>query len=60
MNKEHKIKMKKFPTFAVIVFVFAMLWLLTDLNIIPRIDVPWLPLILGIIALGWIINRFRD
>lgn len=50
---------RKFPTFAVIVLVFALIWLLTDLNIIPKINVPWLPLILAIIALGWIINRFR-
>jgi len=52
--------MRKFPTFAVIVLVFALVWLLTDIGVIPKIDVPWLPLILGIIALGWIINRFRD
>ena len=50
---------KKFPTFAVIVFVFALVWLLTDLGVIPKINVPWFPLILAIIALGWIINRFR-
>ena len=51
---------RKFPTFAIIVFIFAIVWLLTDLEVIPRIDWPWLPLVLAIIALGWIFDRFRS
>jgi hypothetical protein len=48
---------KRFPTLATIVFVFAVFWLLSELGILT-IDIPWLPLILAIIALGWIVNRF--
>jgi len=53
-----KYKMKRrFPTFALLVLVFAVIWLLKDLGVIV-IDVPWVPVILIIIALGMIINRF--
>ncbi len=52
--------MRRFPTFAVIVFVFALIWLLTDLGLIPNVDIPWLPLILLIVAFGWIINRLKN
>ena len=46
---------KKFPTLAVIVLLFAIFWLLKELNIF-RADVPWLPVILLVIAVGWIVN----
>ena len=46
-----KYKMKRrFPTFALLVLVFAVIWLLKDLGVIV-IDVPWVPVILIIIAL---------
>jgi len=48
---------RKFPTFAFIVFIFALVWLLKDLRIIS-INVPWIPVVLGVIALGMIINRY--
>jgi len=50
---------KTFPTLAIIVLVFAVAWLLSELNYL-KIDVPWLPIILIIISLGWIFNRFSD
>lgn len=50
-------KKKGFPTFAAIVLVAAVLWLLSDLGLIG-FDIPWFPLIIGIIALGWIANYY--
>lgn len=47
---------KRFPTFALIVLVFAVVWLLKDLGMI-NIGVPWIPAILIIVAIGMIINR---
>lgn len=49
---------KKFPTFAFIVLIFAVIWLLKDLRIIS-INVPWIPVILGVIAIGMIANRYN-
>lgn len=50
----------KFPTLAMIILVFAVIWLITDLGYL-NINIPWLPLALIIISLGWIFNRFsRD
>ena len=48
---------KKFPTISVIMLVIGILWLLTEIDII-KIDVPWIPVILIIISLGWIINHY--
>ncbi|MBT3642915.1 hypothetical protein HN604_03545 [archaeon] len=47
-----------FPTFAVIVLIFGIVWLLKELNILA-INVPWLPVLVIIISLGWIFNRFN-
>jgi len=49
--------MKKFPTFGVIVLVLGVLWLLSDLHVIS-FGIPWLPIILIIVAIGWIVNRY--
>lgn len=46
---------KRFPTFAVVLLAIAFAWLLNDLNII-KINIPWIPLVLIIVALGMIIN----
>jgi len=48
---------KNFPTFAVIVLIFSLAWLLTELGFM-RINIPWLPIIFMIIAMGWIVNRY--
>ena len=49
---------KGFPTFAVIVLVLAVLWILGDIGILT-VNVPWFPVILAIIAIGWIIDSLR-
>ena len=47
----------KFPTLAVILLVIGLAWLLNDVAIIT-INIPWIPVILIIIAIGMIFNRF--
>ncbi|MEK6849945.1 MAG: hypothetical protein AABX85_00025 [Nanoarchaeota archaeon] len=47
----------KFPILAVILLVIGLSWLLNDLNIIS-IDIPWIPVIIIVIAIGMIFNRF--
>ena len=46
-----------FPTFAVIVLVYGLIWFLSDIGIIT-VNIPWLPLILIIVATGWIVNHY--
>ncbi len=48
----------KFPVLAVILLVFAIVWLLSELRIL-LIDIPWVPAVLILIAIGLIYNRFR-
>ena len=52
-----RLKMNRFPTFAAIVLVIGIFWLLSDLGILV-VDVPWWPVILIVIAIGWIVNRY--
>jgi hypothetical protein len=47
----------KFPTFAVILLVVGVLWLLSEIGVIT-VAIPWWPVILIIIALGWIVNAY--
>ncbi|MDP7520824.1 MAG: hypothetical protein QF567_01165 [Candidatus Pacearchaeota archaeon] len=47
---------KRFPTFAWFLLIVGVLWLLTDLNVIT-IDIPWIPIIVIVIAIGWIRNK---
>lgn len=47
---------KKFPIFAFILLIFAIAWLLNELGYL-RINIPWVPVILIIIAVGMIFNR---
>lgn len=49
----------KFPTLALIVLIFALVWFFSELYGI-YVNVPWLPLILIIVSLGWIFNRFNN
>ena len=46
----------KFPTFAVILLVIAVIWFISDLGYIT-IDIPWIPLVIAIIAIGMILNK---
>jgi hypothetical protein len=48
----------KFPMLAVILLVVAVVWLLSSLNLIT-IDIPWIPVVLIIVAIGMIANRYR-
>jgi len=52
-------KKDKFPTFAIILLVIGIVWLLNETKIIA-INLPWIPLVLIVIAIGMIINRFLD
>ena len=49
---------KGFPTFAVILLVLAVLWLLTEIDVLT-INIPWLPIIIAIIAIGMIVNKYQ-
>jgi len=50
-------KMKgKFPTLAVILLIFGVVWLITELGYLT-INIPWTPIIVVIIAIGMIFNR---
>ena len=48
---------KKFPTLAVILLAVGIIWLFTELNIIT-INIPWIPIVLIIVAVGLIVNRY--
>ncbi len=50
-------KEDKFPTVAVILLVVGVVWLLSDLGVIT-VSIPWWPVILIIVAISWIINRY--
>jgi len=52
-------KKRKFPTFAVILLVVGLAWLLNELKVIA-INIPWVPLVLVIVAVGMIVNRYRE
>jgi len=47
---------KRFPMFAVILLIFAVAWLLEELGYFA-INLPWIPVILIVVAVGMIINR---
>ena len=49
--------MKKFPTLAVILLLTGIIWLLNDLQILV-LDIPWIPIVLIIVAIGMMVNRY--
>ena len=49
---------QKFPILAVILLVFALAWFFSELGYFT-IDIPWIPVIVVIIAIGMIANRYR-
>ena len=59
-KKEVKRKMAKtrFPVLAVILLIFAVVWILNDTGIF-LINIPWIPVILAIVAIGMILNRYN-
>lgn len=50
-----------FPTFPVLLFVIAVLWLFSDLGIIT-FEIPWWPVVLIVLSLSWIVKfySFRE
>jgi len=52
-------KKEVFPAFAIGVFILAILWILGDLGVIT-IKIPWFPIIIGVVALGAIINFYAN
>lgn len=48
----------KFPVLAVILLLFGFAWALSELSILI-IDIPWIPVILIVIAIGMIVNRYN-
>ena len=48
---------KAFPTFAVVILVLAILWILAETGVITA-KIPWFPVILAVIAIGWIIDHY--
>ncbi|MEK6906329.1 MAG: hypothetical protein AABW81_01770 [Nanoarchaeota archaeon] len=48
----------RFPVLAVIILIWALVWLLNDLDVVS-LNLPWIPVIIIIIALGMISNRYR-
>lgn len=47
---------KKFPVFAFILLIFAVAWLLDEIGYLT-INLPWIPVILIVLAIGMIFNR---
>ena len=58
-KKEKGCMTGKFPTVPVILLVVAVLLALSDLKVIA-VDLPWFPIILGIIVIGWIVNKYAQ
>ena len=50
---------KKFPVLGVILLLFALTWIADNLGYI-RINIPWIPVILAVVAIGIIVNRYSD
>jgi hypothetical protein len=56
-HRYRKVKYRRsFPTLAIILLIFAVVWLLREMEVI-EINVPWLLVVLIIIAIGVIFNR---
>lgn len=53
--RERRLK-RKFPVLGFIILIFASLWLLREIKVVD-IRLPWLPVVLIIIAIGMIFNR---
>ncbi len=49
--------MAKFPVLGVLLLTVGIVWLLAELKVIV-IDFPWIPVVLIVIAVGIIWNRF--
>ena len=54
-----KKKKPKFPTLAVVLLVLAVIWLINAMGYFA-VNIPWIPVILIVIAIGMIINRYKE
>ena len=50
---------KKFPTFSALLLVVGVIWLLSELGVISIIRIPWIPVVLIIIAISMLYNHYR-
>jgi len=50
----------KFPTFAVVLLAIGIIWFLNAINVIPWTNISWIPVVLIIVAVGMIINQYRE
>lgn len=48
----------KFPALAVLLLILGFVWLFNEIGIY-RIDLPWIPVIVIVVAVAMIWNRFR-
>lgn len=48
----------KFPVLWTLLLIFGIIWLVNELGY-ATISLPWLPIILIVIAIGMIANRYR-
>ena len=55
---KHIRKSRGFPTLATIVLVVGIIWLLNSIGIIKG-NIPWWPIIVIIVAFGWIISFYN-
>ena len=46
-----------FPTFAIIVLLIGIFWLLNELDVL-KAHIPWIPIVIIVVALGWIVDHF--
>ena len=50
---------RKFPVLATLILIFGLAWLFSALYGVA-VNLPWLPIIIVVIALAMIFNRFRE
>ena len=48
----------KFPVLAVVLLLFALAWFFSELGWLA-LDIPWIPVVVVIVAIGMITNRYR-
>jgi|SaaInlStandDraft_3_1057020.scaffolds.fasta_scaffold423636_2 hypothetical protein len=53
-----KIMKQKFPVLAVLILILGLSWLLQDMGIM-NLNLPWLPVIVVVAAIGMIWNRLK-
>jgi hypothetical protein len=49
----------RFPVLGALLLIFGTIWLMQDLGYI-NINIPWIPVIVIVIAIGMIWNRFKE